>query len=290
VASERPEVVLAQYSALAPAVAAAHRRGVPVVGIVHDVYGLAESIRIKGPAVGPVRYLGLERSLRLLRPDAFLVPSRATARNLAPLAGGRPVTVVPAGADHVPPDPGGVEVDPALVAFVGRLVRQKGGADLVAAMRILRGRGSPARAVVVGSGPEAAALRATAAAEGLPVRFEPRLGWEELDRLVRGSAVLVLPSTREGWGLAVTEAAARGVPYVAYDVPAVREQHGELQGGVLVAPGPEALADAVEALLEDPGRARALGRRGREAASERTWAHAAEVVEAALDEARGRAL
>src|SRR5207244_1946341 len=77
VGAAAPDVVLAQYSALAPAVVAGRRRGVPVVGVVHDVYGLAESVRIRGPAIGVARYLGLERSLGVLRPDAFLAPSSA---------------------------------------------------------------------------------------------------------------------------------------------------------------------------------------------------------------------
>ena len=47
----------------------------------------------------------------------------------------------------------------------------------------------------------------------------------------------MLPSRREGWGLVLTEAVARGLPYVAYDIPAVREQHEIAGGGRLVPPG-----------------------------------------------------
>jgi glycosyltransferase involved in cell wall biosynthesis len=93
----------------------------------------------------------------------------------------------------------------------------------------------------------------------------------------------VLPSTREGWGLAVTEAAARGVPYVAYDIPALREQHEELGGGLLVAPAPAALADAMATLLQDPDLRTTLGTTGRAAAAGRSWDAAAEVVERALE-------
>jgi len=279
--SSHPDVVIAQYSALPAAVLAGRRAGVPVVGVVHDVYGFAASVRIKGPVIGPVRHVGLEQSLRVLAPVAFLVPSRSTARRLVPLAGGRAITVVPAGADVIGSDTGAVPRDPERVVFVGRLVPQKGAADLVEAIRILVTRSRSVHAVVVGEGPQSAALRHAAA--GLPVRFDGRVPDRELDELLLGSLALVLPSTREGWGLAVTEAAARGLPYVAYDIPAVREQHEELRGGLLVAPGPGRLADALASLLDDPGRAAALGATGRAAAAGRSWATAAEVVEAALE-------
>jgi len=275
----RPDVVMAQYSALPISVLVGRKVRIPVMGVVHDVYGFAESVRIKGPLVGPIRHLGLERSLRLLGPDAFLVPSRSTARALTPLARGRRVTVVPAGVDPFESGPGS-RPDPARVVFVGRLVPQKGGADLVEAIRIVAGRGIGIQAVIVGEGPESGALRS--AARGLPIRFTGRLSDDELDDLVRGSAALVLPSTREGWGLVVTEAAARGVPYVAYDIPALREQYEELGGGLLVDPTPAALADAIATLLNDPALRERLGAAGRAATAGRSWGAAAEVVERAL--------
>ena len=90
--SDRPDAVLAQYSALPAAVIAARSAGVPCVAIVHDVYGLRESVRIKGPIHGLARTLGLEQWQRVVSPDAFLVPSRETGARLAGL--------VPQPADH----------------------------------------------------------------------------------------------------------------------------------------------------------------------------------------------
>jgi glycosyltransferase involved in cell wall biosynthesis len=279
---ERPDAVLAQYSALPAAVLAARRAGVPCIGIVHDVYGVADSIRIKGPLGGLARTLGLEQWLRFVRPDAFLVPSRAVATRLAGLARGRPITVVPAGGDHLPPgEP--VPRDHRQLIFVGRLVPQKGVADILAAVAILRSRGRPCHVVIVGGGPAAAALRSDARALGEAVRFAGSIPDKELDSEIRRSLALLLPSRREGWGLAVTEAASRGTPYVAYDIPAVREQHEQLQGGLLAAPGPEPLAAAMEELLADPARAELLGERGRAAAATMTWADATTVVEQAIE-------
>jgi glycosyltransferase involved in cell wall biosynthesis len=277
-------VVLTQYSATPFAVRAAHRIGVPGLAILHDVYGLKESVRMKGAAIGVARWIGLEQTMRMIRPDAFLVNSHSTASLAARLSAGRPVTVIPAGADHLSP---GEETrgDRSGVLFVGRLVPRKGVADLVRAMRILRDRGVEATATVIGSGPEDARLRALASDLGADVRFAGAVPDADLESAIRGAAVLVLPSTREGWGLAITESAARGTPYVAYDIPAVREQHERLQGGLLVVPGASELAAALEELIRNPDRARELGERGRRHASEMRWADAGELAERALREA-----
>ena len=284
----RPDVVVSQYSATPFAVRAAHRAGAPAVAIVHDVYGLPESVRMKGAAPGTLRWLGLERTMRLVRPDAFLANSTSTARLLEPLAGGRSITIVPPGADHLPPTAERDDEERSGIVFVGRLVRRKGVADLIEAVRTLRVRGVDAKATVVGDGPEAASLRQLARDLMGEVRFAGRVGDEELAAAIRASAVLALPSTREGWGLAITEAAARGTPYVAYDIPAVREQHDRLQGGLLVDPAPASLANALERMLRDPTEARRLGEQGRAAAATMTWADAGQTVEGALRDAIAR--
>jgi glycosyltransferase involved in cell wall biosynthesis len=277
----RPDAVLAQYAALPPAVIAARALRIPVLAIVHDFYGLADSVRMRGLVTGVTRTVALEQWMRVLPPDGFLVPSRATAARLASLARARPVTVVPAGADHLPSS---CEVprEVAQLLFVGRLVRSKGVDDLLDTMIRLRAAGLHCRLVVVGTGPEAARLAARAAPMGDAVRFAGAVDDAALDLEMRRSLALLLPSRREGWGLAVTEAASRGTAYVAYDVPAVREQHELLGGGLLVPPDRDALANAISELLRDPSLARALGRRGRAAAARLSWDRAAAAVEAAM--------
>lgn len=76
--------------------------------------------------------------------------------------------------------------------------------------------------------------------------------------------VFVLPTLNDCTPLAVLEAMACGLPVVASDIGAIREQVEANVTGLLVPPGDSAaLAQAVEALLEDEPRRRAMGRAGR---------------------------
>ena len=108
----------------------------------------------------------------------------------------------------------------------------------------------------------------------------------EVDRtgkldFLRSLDVLSVPTTyREPKGLFVLEALANGVPVVEPRHGAFPEMIEATGGGLLVDPGsPEALAEGLKALLEDPQRRRELGERGR-AAVHAGWsdAHEAEAT------------
>ena len=258
-----PDVVLAQYSGIAPARRFAERSQTPLVTIVHDLYGLAENLRWRGPAAGLARYWGNDRLLRRVHPDAVVAVSEATATATKSVLDA-PVLVARPGSDHVPegPDP---RPDSKRVLFVGRAVASKGVDDVVRVLGRIRELIPEIVLTVVSSG-----IR-----PNLPdwVECVGHLDDDALDRTIRSSAVLVLPSRREGWGLVVTEAAARKVPYVAYDIPALHEQHMLLRGGLLVSPhDPVGLERAIKQLIENPALRRRLGRVGYEIAREQlTW-------------------
>lgn len=87
--------------------------------------------------------------------------------------------------------------------------------------------------------------------------------------LIAGAHAVVIPSLYEGFGLPAVEAMAAGTPVVAADTSALTEVVGG--AGVLVAPTPSAIADAVIAVLSDPGEADLLRVAGRARAAEYTW-------------------
>lgn len=88
---------------------------------------------------------------------------------------------------------------------------------------------------------------------------------EEIRRLFAGAKAFVFPSFAEGFGLPPLEAMASGVPVVCSDIPVFREVYGEAVRYVDPA-SPDSVADGIREVLNDPGYALRLARRGREQA------------------------
>lgn len=108
----------------------------------------------------------------------------------------------------------------------------------------------------------------------------------DLQRVVAGASVLVLPSRDEGFGLPLLEAMACDVPVVCTDVPALREVSGGLAR--LVPYGDtEGLADALRDALSEPHAASTSAIRRAHAASF-TWRRCAEATVTAYRHAVGR--
>jgi glycosyltransferase involved in cell wall biosynthesis len=111
--------------------------------------------------------------------------------------------------------------DPDLVLFVGRLVAHKGVDDLIAALSVVRRARPEAKLVVIGTGPERAALTAAAAAARVPTTFLGALPATEVWAWMGRAAAVAVPSRSDpdGWqeafGLVAAEAQAAGATVVA---------------------------------------------------------------------------
>ena len=97
------------------------------------------------------------------------------------------------------------------------------------------------------------------------IRLTGRVGSEELVRLYRKAAIVVVPSRYEGFGLPAVEAMACGTPVVATRAGALSEVM-ELTGGGLLAErdDPDSIAHAVRTLLENTEARALMAKRGRE--------------------------
>ncbi|MBI2217758.1 MAG: glycosyltransferase [Candidatus Rokubacteria bacterium] len=158
----------------------------------------------------------------------------------------------------------GVTPGASLVGTVGRLVAFKGQRVLLEAFARLLGSHPSVELVIVGDGPDRGALEARARELGVAaaVRFTGHR--EDVADLVAAVDVFVLPSVAEPSGRVLLEAMALERPIVATAAGGVPEVVVDGVTGLLVRPAdPDALAKAVAALLDDPGRARALARAGR---------------------------
>jgi glycosyltransferase involved in cell wall biosynthesis len=113
--------------------------------------------------------------------------------------------------------------------FLARLARTKGVTDAVEVLARVRRRVPEARLVMVGTGPERAPATALAERIGIADAVEWRgfVSENEKRRILAQSRVLLAPSYEEGWGIAVCEALASGVPVVAYRHPVLDDVFGD---------------------------------------------------------------
>ncbi len=153
------------------------------------------------------------------------------------------------------------------VGFVGRLVPEKGADLLLQALARMRVR---AVAQIVGSGSERARLELLATSLGVRdrVTFRGSVAPALMPQTLNMFDVLVVPSrTRRNWkeqfGRVIIEAMACGVPVIGSDSGEIPQVIGDA-GLVFPEDDAEALARALDALLEHPARRQELGRRGRQ--------------------------
>lgn len=137
-----------------------------------------------------------------------------------------------------------------LVVFAGRHIPEKRIPALVHAFAALRERAPELRLEIYGDGPQRAEVLALIQSQGLSeVASAPGfVGAAELEDALAHAMCMVLPSRREGYGLVVVEASARGVPSVVVADPdnAATELVDEGENGFVAASAePEALAQAI---------------------------------------------
>ena len=154
-----------------------------------------------------------------------------------------------------------------VVMLASRMLWDKGIGEFVEASRRLKQKGVLARCVLVGRCDEhnPAAIDPTQirrwVQEGLVEWWEHR---DEMSSTFASAAIVVLPSYREGLPKVLLEAAACGKPLIATDVPGCRDvvTHG-VNGLLVPARDPAALAAAIDFLLCDSSRRAAMGEAGR---------------------------
>ncbi len=160
--------------------------------------------------------------------------------------------------------------DTVVVAYVGRLAREKGLDLALGAMHILRRRYDDRRVrfAVVGDGPYEAQCRA-GAPEG--TIFLGRLTGHALSAFYASADVQLFPSTTDTFGNVLLEGLASGLTIVAAAAATTQEILLPDRGVVVERPGVEAFARAVAAVVDAPARREALARAGRAHAQRQGW-------------------
>ena len=162
----------------------------------------------------------------------------------------------------------GVSDDEVVICFVGRLVKEKNTGTVARVLNLLTQRGRPFRAMIVGDGPELAAMRA-ALPEAIFVGF---LHGDDLARAYASADIFFFPSESETFGNVTLEAMASGLPAVNAVASGSNSLVIEGETGFLVSARDEAgLADRLALLVGDSGLRRRMGQAARRRALEYSW-------------------
>lgn len=141
-------------------------------------------------------------------------------------------------------------IDGPLILSVGALIARKRHHLLIDALPAV----PDATLILAGSGEAEAGLRRQADARGVANRviFAGLVGHDALPALYAAADVMALPSASEGLANAWVEALACGTPIVICDVGGARELMTSPAAGAIVEPQPDAIANAIKAIVTNP--------------------------------------
>jgi glycosyltransferase involved in cell wall biosynthesis len=166
------------------------------------------------------------------------------------------------------------------VLFVGRLIAWKGISNLIKAIKIVQSKNCHVELIIIGEGPKRFELEKLANELSISsnTHFYGNINREKLYQSYKSADVLVLPSTivdgqTEGLGVVLLEAMASGTPVIGSNTGGIPDIIEDGVNGLLVTPGdPQALADAIIRILENPDLAERFRKAGQETVRDRfSW-------------------
>ncbi len=208
---------------------------------------LSHRVLTNSPAIGDM----LHRNEGFPSSQVVVIPNFTDERMLAPLSAERRVSLL---------HEFGVPQNARVIGAVAGLNPIKDHATLLRAVAVLMPRWQDLHVIIVGDGPCRCTLATLADRLGLGGRVHFTGVRPDGPQLHQLFDISVLCSLSEGVPNTLLEAMAQAVPVVATDVGGVRDLGLDGRTGLLVPPAdPERLAAALDSLLADPSRARAIG-------------------------------
>jgi len=257
------------------AVTWARKRGTPVVSSVHtrfDTYLQYYGLQYLEPTARAI----MRRYYR--RCDAIVVPAESTAAILRAQRMSNDISLWARGVDREQFNPGrrslkwrrarGIGDDEMVVAFLGRLVLEKGLDVFAGAVESARTKGVPLKVLAIGDGPARGYFE-----ERLPdAIFTGQLTGEELAVALASADVFLNPSITETFGNVTLEAMACGLPVIAAAASGARSLVQNGVTGRLSRPGNiGAFATALADYQRDPDLRHRHGEAGLAFAKTKDW-------------------
>ena len=257
------------------AISWARARGIPAVASVHtrfETYMQYYNLHWLEPVIRAI----LRRFYR--RCDAIVVPAESTASILRAQRMNSDISIWTRGVDRDQFNPErrdmgwrkahGIPANFMLIAFLGRIVMEKGLDEFADAIDALAARKVAHKVLVIGEGPARGWFE-----ERLPdAVFAGQLVGAELGQALASADVLLNPSITEAFGNVTLEAMACGLPVVAAIATGATNLVRDGETGMLVQPGDtDGYADALTAYARDPALRARHGEAGLAFAKTMDW-------------------
>jgi glycosyltransferase involved in cell wall biosynthesis len=268
---------------------------IPAVMLVYDLCWATY------PECYPAREIAIFRDIypRSLRAAKLVIAiSEATKKEISRVYGTpeAKIKVIPSGVDPVfAPVAKAAEavsrdwqLSPGYILAVGTAHPRKNIAALLRAYAQLPVSGRPPLALTGPAGPTTDPLAHLAEELGVgqQIRWLGYVKTEDLPALYSAAGVFVMPSLYEGFGMPVLEAMACGAPVICSNTTAFPEVAGE--AGLLIDPTkPEALAGALQKVLNNPELAEEMRQKGWQQAAHFSWERSGHLALKYLQEACG---
>lgn len=257
-----------------------------VVVLVHHCH--RQQWPVAGPVLGRLGWF-VESTLspRVNRRNQYVTVSLPSARDLVTLGvNGAQIAVVRNGLDLAPAQSlSGPRAAAPRVVVLSRLVPHKQIEDALEAVAALLPRTPGLHLDIVGDGWWRERLVEHARRLGIcaAVTFHGHVDDVTKHHVLQAAWVHVLPSRKEGWGLAVIEAAQHSVPTIGYrSSGGLSDSIVDEVTGILVDTHAE-LVDRLEELLADPVLRDQLGAKAHTRSGEFSWAQSADAMRGVLD-------
>ena len=235
---------------------------------------------------------GFVESKLLPRFDGFIVVSTPVASQLGTLVQPNKIFVVGNAPFNSKSSMRSVADTNMTALFVGRIDEGKGIAELLKAWKNIIVQCPPAHLEVVGDGSLRKHMISEALRCGLDknLQFRGFLGDSEIMKLQSQSRFFITLSRTEGFGMAIAEALAAGLPAVAWDTPPLREVFGECPSVFLCRQGniEEVVATSVRLLTIEEGLWSALSSQASNYSRRFSWEDAARKEISAIEEVMRR--
>src|SRR5918992_173171 len=221
----------------------------PILALIHQIS--PEQFLYELPF--PLSYIGryyLENKWLSYYKDMTVITVSDSTKEELKARGFKNIFVIPEAPGAVPLSVVGHKEATPTIIFIGRLKRHKLPDHAINAFNIIKNELPDAKMWVIGDGYMRTQL------EKLSIKDVKFYGYVSSDMkydLLKRAHLVLMPATREGWGLVVTEANAMGTPVVGYNVPGLRDSIKDGETGILTKENsPDCLASSAIYLLKNP--------------------------------------